>query len=268
MRHCLVYLSYTCFIAGRFFTSVAAYNGAMEPSDVACSDGITFDKSPPTLVNVSIAKGRTSRAIGCTLPYHAWLVHANMTRVRLTQTQTCSNMCTSIASGVDIEHFPISSIHTLEEEVSDDLCRRLTLITSDSQIILPSDYLHLQWAARDDESDMEEFFVGLGQDRTMESAPDVLPFVQTHGHSVYHGHLGLNHGTVFFIFLQALSKAGLFTNLTLGPVVIDVTPPEVSTTLTADVQEGFLVVTWSNGTFIDPEQSYDAGFEVHFRVGQ
>nr|KAG5704406.1 hypothetical protein BaRGS_031112 [Batillaria attramentaria] len=255
-------------LTGHYFVSVVAYNGAMKPSGVACSDGITYDTTPPRLLNVSITHARTGSEVACTQPDQPWLVNTNMTRVRLARTSDCLNLCTSLPTASDVEHLPVSSNHTIEEEASGHFCRTLPKMTEDSYIVLPSDYLKMKWAAVDAESEMEEYHVGMGRDRTTASAPDLLPFTPTHGHHSYHArHSGLGHGAVFFIFLRALSKAGLHVQLTLGPVLIDETPPVAIGTLPAAIDGDFLMVTWTNETFTDPEQPSDVDFEVSFRVG-
>nr|KAG5696653.1 hypothetical protein BaRGS_023062 [Batillaria attramentaria] len=255
---------------GHYFTSVVAYNGGMEPSGVACSDGITYDTSPPRLVNVTITHARTANEVACTQPDQPWFVNTNMTRVRLARTSDCLMRCSSTnATAGDVSHLPISSNHTLGDEASDHFCRTLPKMTEDSYIVLPSDYLKLTWAAVDAESEMEEYYIGMGRDRTTSSAPDLLPFTPTHGHHSYRArHSGLGHGAVFFIFLRALSKAGLHVQLTLGPVIIDVTPASVAEPLTALVEDGFLVVSWTDSTFADLEQPVGVSFDVTFRVGE
>ncbi|KAK7496776.1 hypothetical protein BaRGS_00011985 [Batillaria attramentaria] len=253
---------------GHYFTTVVAYNRAMEPSGVACSDGITYDTTKPRLVNVSITHARTGQEVACTHPDQPWLVNNNMTRVRLARTSDCLNLCSANSTAEDVGYLPISSNHTLGVEASDEFCRTLPMMTEYSYIVLPSDYLKLTWAAVDAESEMEEYHVGMGRDRTTASAPDLLPFTPTHGHHSYHArHSGLGHGAVFFIFLRALSKAGLQFHLTLGPLVIDETPPEVTQPLAAVVDGDSLSVSWTENTFTDPEQPDGVGLGVTFRVG-
>nr|KAG5706490.1 hypothetical protein BaRGS_032883 [Batillaria attramentaria] len=233
------------------------------------TDGIIYDTTPPTLVNVSITHARTGQEVACTQPDQPWLVNTNMTRVRLSRTNDCLNLCSANSTTEDVGYLPISSNHTLAAEASDEFCRTLPMMTDDSYIALPSDYLKLTWAAVDAESEMEEYHVGMGRDRTTASAPDLLPFTPTHGHHSYHArHSGLGHGAVVFIFLRALSKAGLHVQLTLGPVIIDETPPDVNRPLTAVVDGDSLSVSWTENTFTDAEQPSGVDLGVTFRVGQ
>nr|KAG5706497.1 hypothetical protein BaRGS_032890 [Batillaria attramentaria] len=243
--------------------------GEMTSFRFPSEDGITYDTTKPRLVNVSITHARTGQEVACTHPDQPWLVNNNMTRVRLARTSDCLNLCSANSTAEDVGYLPISSNHTLGVEASDEFCRTLPMMTEYSYIVLPSDYLKLTWAAVDAESEMEEYHVGMGRDRTTASAPDLLPFTPTHGHHSYHArHSGLGHGAVFFIFLRALSKAGLQFHLTLGPLVIDETPPEVTQPLAAVVDGDSLSVSWTENTFTDPEQPDGVGLGVTFRVGQ
>ena len=258
-----------CFLfrPGHYYTSVVAYNGAMQPSPVACSDGITFDTTPPKLLSVSVANGRTGRAITCTISNETWLVNSNLTKVRLSPTTACLSACSASSLRVDVDHLELTSNASLGDDLSDDLCGRLPLMSSEHAIVLLSDYVRLQWAGLDEESHME-FYVGMWADRTTASAPDLLPFTSTHGHHSYHArHAGLSHGLLFYVFLQAVNKAGLQALLTLGPVIIDVTPPDVKGPLKTEERDGYLVVTWTSDTFSDPEQPQGVDFEVSYRVG-
>ncbi|XP_070204014.1 uncharacterized protein [Littorina saxatilis] len=254
---------------GRYYVSVVAYNGALAPSEVACSDGITYDTTPPALLNLSLSHARSGHMLGCTQRGQVWLVNNNLTRVALDSNATgCTVVCPLPVSLHDVTHLPMSSSQVVEKELSDHYCRNLPKMSEDSVIVLPSDYVMMTWQGHDTESEMEEYYIGMGGDRTTSSAPDLLPFTPTHGHVSYHArHVGLGHGDLFFVFLQAQTKAGLNVTLTLGPVVIDVTPPDVTQPLTALVKEGYLLVSWQGNVFDDPEQPPGVEFDVTFRVG-
>ncbi|XP_052073985.1 uncharacterized protein LOC127711862 [Mytilus californianus] len=64
---------------GKYHLTVIAFNSAMSPSKIACSDGITFDESVPEVVNVNIKHAKTVESIGC---YDGvpWLVKQNLSR--------------------------------------------------------------------------------------------------------------------------------------------------------------------------------------------
>ena len=257
-----------CF-PGRYYSSVVAYNGALEPSEVVCSDGITYDSTPPTLLNVSITHARGGHTVGCTQQEEAWLVNTNLTRVALSNVTQCQSVCSINSSVSDVGHLPLSSTHVLDEELSEHYCQNLPGMTEDTVTVLPSDYVKITWQGQDEESQLEEYYIGMGGDRTASSAPDLLPYTATHGHTSYHArHAGLGHGDLFFIFVRAVNKAGLSTTLTVGPVLIDQTPPDVMQALNATVEGEFLMVTWQEDVFTDQEQPDEVDLLVTFRVGQ
>ena len=257
------------YSTGHYYVSVVAYNGALEPSEVACSDGITYDSTPPTLLNVSITHARSGHTVGCTQQGKAWLVNTNLTRVALSNVTKCQSVCSVNSSVSDVGHLPLSSTHVLDEELSEHYCQNLPGMTEDTVIVLPSDYVKITWQGHDEESQLEEYYIGMGGDRTASSAPDLLPYTATHGHTSYHArHAGLGHGDLFFIFVRVVNKAGLSTTLTVGPVLIDQTPPDVTQELNATVEGDFLLVTWQQGVFIDQEQPDEEDLLVTFRVGQ
>ena len=114
----------------------------------------------------------------------------------------------------------------------------------------------------------QNFHVGAGSSRTSASSPDLIPLVSTHAHHSFHRHSGLGQGAIFYLFLQATSKANLQTLLTMGPILVDSTPPRVTATLTAEVDGDHLAVSWEKGVVVDLEQPRDIEFEYTFRVGE
>jgi hypothetical protein len=255
---------------GRYNVSLLGYNNALAPSGVACSDGVTYDTTPPALVNVSVTHARGALRVGCSESGKAWLVNANLTRVTLEDVGPCRNMCIPAdLSAADVSHLPISDNHTLHSQLSERYCRKLPSFAEDKVLVLPSDYIRASWQGVDAESDMEEYYLGLGSEATAASAPDLLPWTATHGHREYHArHSGLGHGDTFFLFLRAVSKAGLDVTLTLGPVIVDFTPPQFTRSLAARLHANKLLVTWDDGDIADSEQTPDMSLTLSFRVGQ
>jgi hypothetical protein len=254
--------------SGRYYVSLGGYNNALTPSRVACSDGVTYDTTPPALVNVILAHARGAVRVGCTETGEAWLVNANLSRVALSDVTPCSNACTPFDALSDVSHLPVSDNHTLDRQLSEQHCQKLPSFARDTSLVLPSDYVRVSWQGVDAESDMEEYYVGLGSDRTAAPASDLLPFTPTHGHGEYHArHSGLGHGDVFFLFLRAVSKAGLEDAVTLGPITIDSTPPEFTASVAARIEGNQLLVTWEEEYIVDTEQPPGMALTLSFRVG-
>ena len=144
-------------IAGHYFTSVVAYNGALVPSPVACSDGVVYDIKAPRLLNVTIGHARVARALACTSALQdTWMVGPGLSRIRLSNTTTCSNVCSSNRSTVvSVEHLPVRSVYPVNERDSEDFCRSLPMLSEDAWIVLPSDRLYVTWDSDDEESQIE-----------------------------------------------------------------------------------------------------------------
>lgn len=91
-------VTWTASSPGTFFTTVVAYNGALQPSSPVCSDGITIDKEPPVFMGVVIPGGivrpglvRNADAV--------WLVYANRERVQVSSpTAQCVMKSTNITT--------------------------------------------------------------------------------------------------------------------------------------------------------------------------
>ena len=115
----------------------------------------------------------------------------------------------------------------------------------------------------------QDFHVGVGSSRASAPSPDLIPLTSTHAHHSFHRHSsGLDQGAIFYLFLQATSQAGLQTLVTMGPFLVDATPPQVTATLTAEVDGDQLVVSWEKGVVVDLEQPADIEFQFTFRVGE
>lgn len=115
----------------------------------------------------------------------------------------------------------------------------------------------------------QDFHVGAGSSKSSASSPDLIPYTSTHArHFFHHHHSGLGHGAMFYLFIRGESKAGLQTQVTMGPLVVDSTPPEVVRALTAMVDGGQLRASWEKGAMVDLEQPRDVPLVITYRVGE
>ena len=255
------------YFPGKYYVSVVGYNNALSPSEVSCSDGIIYDTTPPEIHNVTLSHAKVSLQIGC-INEEAWLINSNFTRIQLANTSLCREVCSNVTKGA--EHLPLSGTHILEEPLSEHYCNNLPMFTSNTYLHLPSDYIKVTWQGFDAESQMEDYYIGIGSDSSTSSAPDLLPLTSTQGHRSYHArHSGLGHGDVLYIFLQALNKAGTKISLTLGPILIDETPPITTEPIDVKIEDKYFIASWRNETFIDPEQDQNGiEFKISFRIGK
>jgi hypothetical protein len=70
------------------------------------------------------------------------------------------------------------------------------------------------------------------------------------------------------VFVEATSKSGLQTVLTLGPVLVDSTPPRFLLTPEVKVVQGQLEVVVDGGQVVDPEQPSGVVLVFTYRLGE
>ncbi|XP_070573771.1 uncharacterized protein [Ptychodera flava] len=118
--------------------------------------------------------------------------------------------------------------------------------------------LSFKWQGEDAESGIYDYEVGLS---SVPSGliPDILPFTSTKSNPAfltYHPNLG--EGVEFYVVIKAINRAGLVTNEFLGPLVVEVTPPEFDGEITVTLEDddhgnSYLVARWSQDAFYDDD---------------
>ncbi|XP_067670383.1 uncharacterized protein [Haliotis asinina] len=249
----------------KYYTTVIGFNKASSPSKPACSDGITRDISSPTLFNVSLSKAQTSQEHIACVDDELWLVTRNLTLRPVTKTLKCLQRCKSKIMPTVANIFPKSNDILNDTELADSLCGSLDFITN-SIIFLPSDKIDLHWTCSANDSQLKDFSVAFGSDKSTIHDPDVLNYASSKGrHSFKLNHAGFAGKNVFYIFMKVVTKAGLSTLVTFGPVMIDNTPPVITGKITPVSEGDFVMITWQKNTFTDPEQQ-DSQFTVLYRI--
>jgi hypothetical protein len=71
---------------------------------------------------------------------------------------------------------------------------------------------------------------------------------------------------LFFVFLKVVNKASQESVLSLGPILIDETPPICRRIPKVNIEEHDIVVGWENDTFYDIEQE-DKINSIFFEIG-
>ncbi|XP_071081006.1 uncharacterized protein [Haliotis cracherodii] len=237
---------------GRYFTSLVAVNNALEPSAVICSDGITFDLSPPIIENINLLQAASLSSLHC-IGNHIWLINSNMTMAKLPMVSQCLERCHDYNTDRNLR-FPIVHAGYINNETGDSLCRDLPYL-NETVMYVPFHKLVLNWSITESESQIRDSFVGFGYDVSTYSKPDLADYKPTHGKTSFHSHeTGFDSGTEFYIFIKTENKAGVSSVATLGPVMIDDTPPDVHGTLVPEIVGDHVRVTWTNHTFSDPEE--------------
>ena len=251
---------------GHFYSSVIAFNNAMEPSTVVCSDGITRDVTPPLLKDITLKNGRVHSGLWCK-DTKAWYVDKNMTLIKLKQTSICQTKCQNIESFGYVDVLCKQGAVT-DTDTSNNICSSLSVLSDEPVIYLPSDKIYLKWKTNESQSQIRDYLVGIGDDRSQADYPLLRSYESTHGNEFYHiTHSGLADSFLFYIFLKIVNKAGLTSVHVLGPVVIDETPPLLTKTLYPAVSRNRVELYWNSSDIEDPEEK-DNHFTLLYKIGK
>ncbi|CAC5398105.1 unnamed protein product [Mytilus coruscus] len=249
---------------GKYHVTVIAFNQAMSPSKMACSDGITFDESVPEIVNVSIKHAKTVESIGC---YNGvpWLVKQNLSRVKLFGDE-CSKLCTNKSNYDMLNLLPIIQENTGEDiTVSSFMCRTISCYKQNI-IYTPTDLFQITWGISEDYSQISNAYVGFGKDLSVIDSPNLMAYTKTHHLKNYiQHHPGLIGEKTIFLFIKVQNRAGLEQKIWFGPILADETPPVCQVIPKPVIDNGFVIAQWDTKTFYDTEQTEEIG-SVMFRV--
>lgn len=253
---------------GFYISSIVAYNNAMEPTKVVCSDGIIKDSTAPSIVNVTLRHGKVMEVFACD-SYGPWLVRNDLKKVALLPTETCKNRCKSSRISLT-KSLPEIIVNSTDNDVADHLCQNLPEVTENWFIYMPSFNIDISWMSLDANSQIRREEVGIASNPSGMSSPDIVNYRDIHGHTRYHNvHEGIDRGIPFYIMIRTTNKAGLENILPFGPIIIDDTPPKIkkdSLEIYVQNEDDTIYCTWDNETFIDPEQKHAVDY-VLFKIG-
>ena len=263
---------------GKRYVSVLALNNAMEPSDVACSDGITKGNSPPRFLNVSLANAKWVESIYCN-DNKTWLLRNDLVKVELHGDENCRQTCAteqqfpfpdSLLSpqllSVGLANDSMKLLNDQYHERADFFCSELPRYNPTNVIYIPNDQLSMQWAVADG-IQVHDFYVGFGNDASEEDLPGILDYVSTNRMTFFKlHHSGIGTDKEFFVFLKGVNKASIATILTIGPVIIDETPPHIKSAPVVNIEADFIYVGWAKESFDDEEQTEPIN-QIFFQIG-
>ncbi|KAK3589123.1 hypothetical protein CHS0354_017089 [Potamilus streckersoni] len=257
---------FTVTSPGRYFSSMVAYNNAMEPSRVVCSDGFAKDVSSPDLTDIFVKKVKAMELIACDKE-NVYLIREDMVKVRLMRTSVCEERCRALHAFPYLKALPVENSKSNDTSIADDLCQRLPGFSDDWYIYLPSDKIHMQCNPVDKESQIRFVQIGFSSDSSEIAAPDIEDFAEMHIHSEYiNNHAGIDTGLPFYMILKVRNKANLETVVPYGPIVIDETPPVYKGDLQLHLDQDNVYCWWKNGTFYDSEQRHPVNV-VLYKIG-
>ncbi|WAR31796.1 hypothetical protein MAR_034338, partial [Mya arenaria] len=251
---------------GKRFVTVIALNNAMEPSRPACSDGLTRDLSPPEFRNMTLQHGQLSESLLC-LHGEVYLMQTNMQRTKLHNTSDCRSICVNdVESHKVTEMYQLHEIKGKDKDISSFLCEHLPLYTNDTLIYLPNDNVFITWDIKEGGSQIDDFFVGLGLSPTEKASPSIVEYQSTQKKNYFkRRHEGIGSDEIFYIFVKVINKAGLERIATIGPVIIDQTPPVNRTLLQVLVESEYIEFGWDINTFYDEEQTAQID-QIYFQI--
>ncbi|KAK3088800.1 hypothetical protein FSP39_023833, partial [Pinctada imbricata] len=251
---------------GKYYATVIAYNNALQPSEPVCSDGIVYDTTPPMVDNFIIDNGHCREVIAC-FNNSVYLIMDNFTAVELVQSQACLNRCLNASESNIIKFLNKIQTPSNQKLFSESLCQRLDVLSDNWFIYLPSDKLVLNWNLTEDRSQTREVMIGLATSDKYGTLPDIQGYIQTRRLNTYSRlHNGIDRGVPFYILIKAVNKADLETVASIGPVIIDETPPQYNGGLNVEMDDNFVYITWHNDSFSEMEQKEQFG-DVLFRIG-
>lgn len=261
-------LQYTDLGLPIHIVTILAFNNALDPSNSACSDGVTLDDTPPFVNNIVLQNAFIKPGVVCQ-NQDAFIVHHNFIQIPLSNITNCHNMCIDYNRNDDkLSAFKILQPADAEygEEESHSICLRYSKL-SDPKLFLARDSVAIHWTSEDNESGIHHFEIGLSSSSERANNPDLLEFVSTELKPTYiNVHPGIGHGSTFFVTIRSINKAFDTTNVTLGPVAIDETPPEITEAdVTVQAEINTLIIKWTDEAFKDKESGI---LSVEYALGK
>ena len=252
------YVTITLLRAGKYYMSVVAFNGAMEPSRNVCSDGIVVDFTPSKLIDIHIDQASTQLSLACDLKESIWFIDENLVRREVQPTENCKRHCSS--ENIDVTVFPRkiqnngSYAVAFSHEESVLLCNSYPTYSKDQPIYLPSNTVKIRWSFIELESQMFDYAIGLSSSRENNLEPDIKYFRYTHNHTYFHCfHCGLGQGATVFAVLKGINTAGFETSVVFGPIIIDETAPIYLGGMEVEITSNLVVLWWPHTAFYDDE---------------
>ncbi|XP_053381645.1 uncharacterized protein LOC123528459 [Mercenaria mercenaria] len=251
---------------GKKYISIIAINNALEPSEVACSDGLTRDNAAPIIQNVHIESGKWAESIFCSQG-KAWILKSDLKRLQLSETDGCNERCINNTMGSDVLGLlPTITSRINDTDVDEFMCKNLPIYDAETIIYLPNDNIFLSWNIDKGLGQIEDYYVGFGQTSGNSSALTVMDFKSTGGKQYFQTrHIGIGSGDLFYVHMKVLSKTHMETVSVIGPVMIDETPPYFREKTNVTIDGDMLLVGWNDDTIYDLEQKERIN-QIYFQI--
>lgn len=251
---------------GYFVFTAIAFNNALEPSEGSCSDGIFYEEASHILHNLTSNNFNIDEGIAC-FNETSWLITSKLKRIRLGPISMCMSKCQNLS-------FPFF-LQSLSEVIMDNIndssyaegiCSR-TEAYKDRIIFISAIGWQMSWDVSDRRR-MQDIAIGIGTDQTSISHPNLKPYAPTMMQTIHRfTRDGVASQEKHYVFLKTVFKSGATNILTIGPLVIDTTPPAFKREFLVSVIGSYLFLGWPNDTFVEPEQKTGID-EIFFRIGK
>ncbi|XP_072034094.1 uncharacterized protein [Amphiura filiformis] len=246
---------------GRYYISVIAYNRALEPSGVVCSDGVTIDNTPPEVTSIDIKNARVHPGLVKDIATdEVWLVRNDRQRCKL-DSEAYDAVCLEQTRPIDdIALLPvIPNLNNSMCETAVEYCN-----PAGTNVFLSVDkHIAIYWNGWDNESYISDYEIGFSSNPDNE-IPDLSMF-STQGHSQYTMyHPDITQGMLMYLMIKATNKAHISTRKVIGPIIVDTTAPEIIGDVSLMASETGLIAQWKHDDISDPE---DPELSVFIAIG-
>ncbi|XP_069134357.1 uncharacterized protein [Argopecten irradians] len=148
------------------------------------------------------------------------------------------------------------------------VCSEGTACDGHGTIYLQIDLIDLQWNAIDTGSQIRDVYIAVGSTEDSSLSADLIDYhISSHTDYYKSRHVGLSDGDEIYIFVKITNSAVLTSTATIGPVIVDETPPVCPPSLPVLTQNGSLYIHWSEGAIADEEQKESISTFL-YRVGR
>ncbi|KAL4221421.1 hypothetical protein ACF0H5_019679 [Mactra antiquata] len=244
---------------GTYYTTVIAYNHALDGSIPVCSDGVTVDILPPQVTEIVIKDSVIKQGIlqdSTSGKIYMLDKHREIKEI-FNPTATQINKATTLPTSI-INNYPKSRFLNGSEIIlhgpkfNDESLTKLS--TNPTTLVSFDTHLTLSWNVSDTPSGILDFDVGLATH--LSDYPDIMDFRSSHHHKfITILYPNIWDGSLFDILIKATTKSGVTNIKSIGPIQVDLTPPifqgDVSIKLEADENDDLLLVEWNEDCFID-----------------
>ncbi len=129
--------------------------------------------------------------------------------------------------------------------------------------------LNISWDYSDNVG-LRQFYIGTVPAQNYTGDESEVVYYETTGHAQYtlSGVETLWSGNQFFLSIRAEDLALHITTVTIGPILIDWTPPLVNGSLDVQRRGDGVMITWDEEAFVDNEEEVGTTLVYHYAIGK